>query len=150
MKNLDKLIHSRSIFSSILLKIICKLQCSELPNRFSIGKNIRFPHGLKFIILHKNTLIEDNVTIFHGVTCGRGDMYNILPQAPASEFDGIILKKGCVLCAGAKVICNRGTLIVGRNTIIGANAVLTSSTGDNEIWVGNPAHKIKCHNLGLG
>lgn len=46
---------------------------------------------------------------------------------------GIILKKGSILCAGAKIICNRGLLVVGENTVVGANAVLTCSTGDNEI-----------------
>ena len=76
-------------------------------------------------MLHPSTIIEDNVTIFHQVTCGRGDMYNIFPNAPKSEFQRIILKKGACLCAGAKIICNRGTLVVGENTIIGANAVLT-------------------------
>lgn len=43
---------------------------------------------------------------------------------------------------GAKVLCKEGVLTVGKNTIIGANAVLLESTGDNEIWVGIPAKKI--------
>lgn len=145
--NLDKLIHSKSVFSKIILKIICKIQCSEIPNKTHIGNNIRFPHGLKFIIMHEKTYVEDNVTIFHGVTCGRGDMYNLCPNAPQSEFKGILLKKGCVLCAGAKIICNRGMLTVGKNTIVGANSVLLTSTGDNEIWAGNPARLIKKHNF---
>lgn len=74
-------------------------------------------------------------------------MYGMFPNAPKSEFKRIILKSGCVLCAGAKIICNRGTLTVGRNTIIAANAVLTQSTGDKEIWAGIPAKLIKTHNL---
>lgn len=92
-------------------------------------------------------MIEKNVTIFHQVTCGRGDMYNIFPNAPKSEFKGIVLKEGCVLCVGAKIICNRGKLIVGKNTIVAANSVLTKSTGDNEIWAGIPAKLIKKHDL---
>jgi len=33
-------------------------------------------------------------------------------------------------------------LIVGKNSVIGANAVLFNSTGENEIWAGIPAQKI--------
>lgn len=146
MKNLDKLIHSNSKLSSLLFRMICSFQNSELPNRKNIGKNIKFPHGLKNIVMHEKTRIEDNVTVFHEVTCGRGDMYGIVPDAPPSKFEGIVLKEGAVLCAGAKVICNRGLLTVGRNTIVGANAVLTRSTGDNEIWAGKPARLIKKRN----
>ena len=28
---------------------------------------------------------------------------------------------------------------IGKGTVVGANAVLTCSTGENEIWAGNPA-----------
>lgn len=145
--NLDKLIHSQNIFNKIKLLIYKAIKNSELPSSDKIGKNIRFPHGLKGIVLHPNTIIEDNVTIFHQVTCGRGDMYKIFPNAPKSKFSGIVLKEGAVLCAGAKIICNNGVLTVGKNTIIAANAVLTKSTGDNEIWAGVPARLIKKHDL---
>ena len=80
-----------------------------------------------------NTYVEDNVTIYHQVTCGRGDIF---PKSDSLPVKGIILKKGSILCAGAKIICNRGLLVVGENTVVGANAVLTCSTGDNEIWGG--------------
>lgn len=108
-----------------------------------IGKNIKFPHGLKGIVLHPSTVVKDNVTIFHQVTCGRGDMHFIDKRVSKSEFRGIVLEEGAVLCAGAKIICNRGILTVGKNTIIGANAVLTKSTGEDEIWVGVPAKMLK-------
>lgn len=116
----------------------CKEQ--NYPPPCNIGKNIRFPHGLKGIVLHPNTIIEDNVTIFHQVTCGRGDFYNIDKRVIESPFKGIVIKKGAILCAGSKIICNRGTLEVGENTVVGANAVLTKNTGKDEIWVGVPAH----------
>lgn len=74
-------------------------------------------------------------------------MYKIFPNAHKSEFQRIIHRKEACICAGAKIICNRGTLIVGENTIIAANAVLIKSTGDNEIWAGIPARMIKKHNL---
>ena len=145
--NIDKLIHSKNVFQKILFRCYMTIRNSELPPASKIGEHIRFPHGLKGIVIHPSTIIERNVTIFHQVTCGRGDMYNIFPNAPKSEFKGIVLKEGCVLCVGAKIICNRGKLIVGKNTIVAANSVLTKSTGDNEIWGGIPAKLIKKHNF---
>lgn len=56
---------------------------------------------------------------------------------------GVHLKQGAVLCTGVRVIGKKDVLVVGKNTIIGANAVLTCSTGDNEVWAGIPAQKIK-------
>lgn len=47
-----------------------------------------------------------------------------------------------IICAGAKLLFSDKTLIVGKGTVIGANAVLTQSTGDYEIWAGIPARKI--------
>lgn len=126
-----------------LWKIICSLSNAEIPINCKIGNNVIFPHGLKGIVLHPTTVIEDNVTIFHQVTCGRGDGFGIAPLNKKSKFKGICLKKGCVICVGAKIICNDGLLVVGENTIVGANAVLTKSTGNNEIWVGVPAKCVK-------
>ena len=132
--DVNKLIHKRDLISKLLLKLLCIIDGAELCDTKHIGNNILLPHRLKGIILHEKTIIEDNVTIFHHVTCGRGDMYKIDPRITHSDFQGIHLKEGSVLCAGAKVICNKGTLIVGRNTIVAANAVLLQSTGDDEIW----------------
>ena len=44
-----------------------------------------------------------------------------------------------ILGTGAKVLCSEGVLRVGKRTIVGANAVLLQSTGENEIWAGIPA-----------
>lgn len=51
------------------------------------------------------------------------------------------IKKGACICAGAKIL-GKDEIVVGQNTIIGANSVLLQSTGDNETWVGIPAKKI--------
>lgn len=114
-----------------------------MPPPGNIGKGVFFPHGLNGIVLHPSTIIKDNVTIFHQVTCGRGDMFHIDKRVKNTSFQGIVIEEGAVLCAGAKIICNRGVLVVGKNTIVGANAVLTHSTGEDEIWAGVPARLIK-------
>lgn len=134
------LIYSKSPLLKLIFRMYLKLSGSDIPSCCKIGKNVQFPHGIKGIIFSTNTIVEDNVTIYHQVTCGRGDIF---PKSDSLPVKGIILKKGSILCAGAKIICNRGLLVVGENTVVGANAVLTCSTGDNEIWGGIPAKKLK-------
>ena len=134
------LIHSKNPLFKLIFRMYVKLSGSDIPSCCKIGKNVQFPHGIKGIIFSTNTIVEDNVTIYHQVTCGRGDIF---PKSDSLPVKGIILKKGSILCAGAKIICNRELLVVGENTVIGANAVLTCSTGDNEIWGGIPAKKLK-------
>ena len=54
----------------------------------------------------------------------------------------IIVEEGAVICAGAKILA-KDKIVIGKGTIIGANSVLTCSTGDNEIWAGIPARFIR-------
>ena len=121
--------------SYYLLKIIGV----EIPLSVKIGKNVEFPHWSYGLVIHPNTTIEDNVKIYQGVTLGRADIYR---HHSKSKFEGILIKRGAIICAGAKVLCKKGVLIVGENTVIGANSVLFESTGDNEVWGGIPARKI--------
>ena len=44
-----------------------------------------------------------------------------------------------ILSPGAKVLAKGGELVVGQGTVVGANAVLLTSTGEGEVWVGIPA-----------
>lgn len=53
----------------------------------------------------------------------------------------IDVQSDVILCAGAKVL-SKGGLVIGKGTIVSANAVLTCSTGENEIWAGVPAKLI--------
>jgi serine O-acetyltransferase len=60
----------------------------------------------------------------------------------APDFDGVDIGDDVILCANASVLTSHGRLLVGRGTVVGANAVLTRSTGEWEIWAGNPARKV--------
>lgn len=104
----------------------------EVSTKVQIGKNVSFVHNSVGTVIHENTIIKDNVKIYQNVTVGRGNIW----EEPFSDFDGFVIEEGAVLCAGAKIIGSHGKMVVGKNTIIGANAVLTRSTGENEIWGG--------------
>ena len=134
-------IHGRKIpFIGVIFYFILKLLGIEIPIGVKIGKKLNLVHWANGLVIHPSTIIEDNVKIYQGVTLGRGDIYK---SAKDSKMEGILIKEGAVICAGAKILCKEGILIIGKNTVIGANSVITSSTGDNEIWAGIPAKKIK-------
>jgi serine O-acetyltransferase len=135
--------HRNTPFLGGVAVLLLKMLGLEIPKSVKIGKNVEFAHCATGLVIHPWTVIEDNVKIFQGVTIGRADSYKDIKH---SKMKGIVIKKGAVLCAGAKILCKEGILTVGENTVIGANAVLLNSTGDNEIWAGVPAVKISSNN----
>jgi serine O-acetyltransferase len=74
--------------------------------------------------------------MYPGVNLGRADVH--LPFE-ISKFEAIAIEDDVILAPGSKVLCKEGVLYVRRGTVIGANAVLLESTGENEIWAGVPA-----------
>lgn len=91
------------------------------------------------VVVHEKTRFGKNVTLFQGVTIGRGNIW----EEPREDFGGFVIEDDVVLCAGAAIVGTKGTLTVGRGTVVGANAVLTQSTGPYEVWAGNPARKVR-------
>lgn len=113
---------------------------ADIPTTVSIGANVRFPHNSIGSVIRYNTVIKDNAQIYQNVTIGRAEPdYNAVDKEPTKVTVG----EGAILCTGCKVLCKGGDLIIGNNTIIGANSVLLQSTGDNEMWCGAPAKLVK-------
>jgi acetyltransferase-like isoleucine patch superfamily enzyme len=55
----------------------------------------------------------------------------------------VLIERNCWLGHGAAVICTSGDLSVGRNSIIGANSVVTSSVPPFSVVTGNPARVVR-------
>lgn len=114
----------------------------EIPRTVKVGRDLKLPHATTGLVIHPNATIGDRVTIFHGVTVGRANVWE--DAAPrAEDWGGADICDDAMLCAGSVVLIRDGRRIrVGRGTVIGANAVLTESTGDWEIWAGAPARRV--------
>lgn len=96
-----------------------------------IGNNVRFIHNSVGTVVYTDTVIEDDVRIYQNVTLGKSD---VLSKNVSANF---IIRKGAILCAGAKLLCKPNeTLEVGENSIVAANAVLLHSIPANEVWGG--------------
>jgi serine O-acetyltransferase len=116
-----------------------KLLGVEIPVSVAIGPGFLLHHGGMGVVIHPKTVIGARVGIYPGVTLGRADIYR---PASQSRFEGIVIEEAVILGAGAKILCESGILRVGRGTVVGANAVLLESTGENELWAGIPAKKV--------
>jgi serine O-acetyltransferase len=116
-----------------------KLLGVEIPLQVKFGVDCMLLHGGFGVVIHPQTEFVERVKIYPGVTLGRADI-----QIPAtvSDFKGIRIESDVILCSGAKILCKDGVLTVGKGSIVGANAVLLQSTGENEIWAGIPARCI--------
>ena len=108
----------------------------EIPRSVPIGSDLELAHGAVGLVVHSRSVIGDRVKIYPGVTLGRADIHKPMEK---SRFESIIIEDDVILAPGAKVLCKEGTLCVGRGTVVGANAVLLQSTGEDEIWAGVPA-----------
>ena len=120
---------------------VLKLVGIDIPRTVTIGPGLKLPHSTTGFVIHGNTAIGERVTIFHGVTIGRSTIWD--PLAEGVAWCRGVVEDDVVLCAGAAVLLRDGeTITVGRGTVVGANAVLTQSTGEWEIWAGAPARMV--------
>lgn len=139
MSAITKLIYARrSRLLSRPVREILALYGIEFPHQTEVGAGLVVEHRGFGLVVSGLAVIGENVTLYPGVTLGRAQ---VDPHNPA--FEGIEIGDGVTIGTGAKVLGGSGVLVVGAGTKIGANAVLTQSTGCNEVWAGVPARRLR-------
>src|SRR5574343_1792836 len=97
----------------------------------TIGRRFFIDHGMG-VVIGETAIIEDDVTIYHGVTLG-GTSWNKGRRHPT-------LASGVVIGAGAKVL---GPITVGAGARVGSDAVVVRDVPAGATAVGNPARVIQ-------
>ncbi|QYZ80421.1 serine acetyltransferase [Methanofollis formosanus] len=101
----------------------------EIHPQAKIGSGLFIPHP-QCIVIGARTVLGSNITINQGVTIG---------ASPGKEIDGQtepVVEDNVLLGAGAKII---GPVTIGKNAMIGANAVVVKDVPAWAVAVGVPA-----------
>ena len=93
-------------------------------------------HLERNVILAASALIMDHNHAYQDVT---------VPIKDQGVTDGgrIRIGEGTWIGHGAAVVCDKGELVLGRNCVIAANALVSRSFPDYSVIVGNPARVVK-------
>ena len=109
----------------------------EIHPRAKIGKNLFIDHGMG-VVIGETSEIGENVTIYHNVTLG-----GISPSINSDDQRNVkrhpTLLDDVVVGSGAQIL---GPVTIGKNSKIGANAVVTKDVPDNAVMVGIPAKNV--------
>ena len=109
----------------------------EIHPQAKIGKNLFIDHGMG-VVIGETSEIGDNVTIYHNVTLG-----GIAPSINANDQRNVkrhpTLEDNVVVGSGAQIL---GPVVIGKNSLIGANAVVTKNVPEKSTMVGIPATRV--------
>ena len=122
------------LLPSLVRYLIFLLYNSIIPPECSIGKGAFFAHGGIGTVLHPDCRIGERVQIGQGVTLG-GSFGSGAPTVENDVWIG----------PGVRIL---GSITVGQNSIIGANAVVTRDVAENSVMAGVPAKLIRTINPG--
>ena len=99
-----------------------------------IDGGVFIDHGMG-VVIGATAVVEENVTIYHGVTLGGTGKDKGAKRHPT-------VKKGAIIGSGAKIL---GNITIGENAKIGANSVVLKDVPNGATAVGIPA-KTKNYN----
>lgn len=89
-------------------------------------------HIERDVIIGTSVLIQDHNHAYEDIT---------LPIKAQGLTPGgtIRIEQGCWIGHNAAIVCGKGELVIGRNTVVAANSLVTKSFPPYSVVVGNPA-----------
>jgi acetyltransferase-like isoleucine patch superfamily enzyme len=93
-------------------------------------------HIERDVILSSSVLIHDHAHAYE-------DIHLPIRDQGVTPGGRIRIEQGCWIGNGSSIMCNGGELVIGRNSVIGAEAVITKSVPPYSVVVGNPGRVVK-------
>ncbi|WP_242158106.1 serine O-acetyltransferase [Aestuariivivens sediminis] len=122
----------------ILYKLITDILLGcEIPASTKIGRGLIIHHG-RGTVLNKNVIIGNNVTLKHNTTIGNKITLSGVDLGCPVIHDNVIIEPHSIII---------GPIVVGKNAIVGAGAVVVKDVEPNTVVAGNPARLIKRLNV---
>ncbi|PPQ26366.1 hypothetical protein CCR94_22245 [Rhodoblastus sphagnicola] len=100
-------------------------------NHVYVGRDVMF--GASVLLMDHNHAYENvHVPIaFQGMTRG----------------GSIRIEDGCWIGFGAAIVASESDIVIGRNSVIGANAVISKSIPPFSVFIGNPGRVVKQYDV---
>lgn len=115
---------------------------SIIENNTRIGTNSDIQGNCKigsYVNIHSNVHIPQGAEIHNFVWIFPYVIFTNDPTPPSEQLLKVIIEEYAIISTSAT--CLPG-ITIGKNSLIGAGAVVTKSVGENDVVVGNPARKI--------
>ena len=130
-------------FIARILSSISRILTSiEIHPAAKIDEGFFIDHGAGLVI-GETTIIGKNVTIYQQATLG-----GLSPSVDSDSQRNIkrhpTIRDNVIVGSGAQIL---GPVVIGKNSRIGANAVVLKDVPENITYVGVPARKIESRNL---
>jgi acetyltransferase-like isoleucine patch superfamily enzyme len=116
------------------VKIIIDDNCSIGARSTITAKNCI--HIEENVIMATSVLIQDHNHAYE-------DISRSIRHQGVTVGGRIRIESGCWIGQGAAIVCNEGEIVIGRNSVIGANALVTRSCPPYSVIVGNPGRVAK-------
>lgn len=123
-----------------LMKLLLKWRGTDFPWQTLTGSDPILQHGASAVAVHLRVRMGSRVVVMHGVTIGRADPWR---RRRDDSAIGVTVEDDVFLGANAVVLFSDDRPVtLAEGTVVGANSVLTESTGPWQVWAGNPARRI--------
>jgi acetyltransferase-like isoleucine patch superfamily enzyme len=137
----DRVILGREVWLNIPNVSICNERAIIIENGCGIGRRSVISaknqiHIMQNTIFAPGVLIMDHNHAFDDVTVP-------IARQPMTHGGTIRIEEGCWIGFGAAIICSKGDLVIGRNSVVGANSVVSRSVPPYSVVAGNPARIVK-------